>query len=122
MGRSTLGLVVAGVMVEAGCALIWVLSPRLTAGYNADYTREFFNRLPGGLGVVDGVLGGLGPLGRLQSVTDILVGLEAGLLLMSGGYLLALWAVGARATSEAGAGAARVTGGGAARVVLVFAV
>ena len=102
MRAGTAWLVVAGIVTEAGCAWIWVLSPRLTAGYNADYTRAFFDRVPLG-SVIDGVFGSAQP----WSVMDMVAGLEVGLLLMSAGYVLGLWTFGG-------------AGNGAGRVVLGF--
>jgi hypothetical protein len=110
-------LIVAGVLLEAGCAWIWVLSPRATAAYNAEYTRELFDRLPLVWKLVDGLLPDAlsmadGGLGLAQppawSVGQTVAWLEAGLLLMSAGYLLGLWALGA-------------TGERAGRAVLAFA-
>ena len=44
--RGLVALGLAGGLLEVGCLWIWWQSPGLTAGYNADYTREFFARLP----------------------------------------------------------------------------
>ena len=47
-----------------GAPWIWVLSPQLTEGYNAEYTRELFDRLPwAGSGLVDDLLAGSGRWG-----------------------------------------------------------
>ena len=61
-GLVLLGL--AGGVLEVGCAWIWVMSPQLTAIYNAEFTARFFERLPALSLVQDGVLRGLGPIGE----------------------------------------------------------
>jgi hypothetical protein len=89
--RAPLGLVVGAVLVEAGCVWIWIESARLTAIYNADYTRELFQRLP--------VLQGLSDRSPPPAdAGEMAARLLAGLLVMSLGYALAITAA-SRASS-----------------------
>jgi hypothetical protein len=81
--RRRVGLGLAGGLVEAGCLWIWWHSPGLTAGYNADYAREFFARLPL-LSVATQTFEDSGAMVRI---------LEVGLLLMMAGYVLGLVAL-----------------------------
>jgi hypothetical protein len=82
--RGVVGLGLAGGLLEAGCLWIWWHSPGLTAGYNADYTREFFARLPL-LSV---------PTQTFEDAGAMVRTLEVGLLLMIGGYVLGLAVLG----------------------------
>jgi hypothetical protein len=72
----------AGVLVEAGCLWTWYESPRLTAIYNADYTRAVLSTLPGLKGLVDD--------GSSSEPADMAGRLLVGLLAMVAGYVLAL--------------------------------
>jgi hypothetical protein len=75
-------LAAGGVLIEAGCLWVWQESPRLTAIYNADYTRALFDALPW-----------LVPLADTDSsvaALDMATRLIAGLVVMSAGYVLAL--------------------------------
>src|SRR5437868_15452510 len=100
MRRGTLGLIGAAVVLWVGCGLIWVFSPGLTAAYNADYTTEFFARVPGGVSLLNGVMGLLGTLGEApRTAEDMVARLELGLLVMSVGYALGLAML--RAASQA---------------------
>jgi hypothetical protein len=91
LSRALVVLGLAGVVLEAGCAWIWVMSPQLTGIYNAEFTARFFERLPG-LGMLE--LGVLGLIGEAaQDVTGMVVRLEVGLGLMIVGYLGGLWAL-----------------------------
>jgi len=75
--------VVGGLLVEAGCVWIWIESARLTAIYNADYTREFFQRAPWLLGLSD-------PAPPPDAAGEMALRLLVGLLAMSVGYVLAI--------------------------------
>src|SRR5258708_27756579 len=80
VSRGLVGVGLAGVVLEAGCAWIWVMSPQLTAIYNAEFTARFFERLPW--------LGVFVPTGAAElDVSEMVVRLEGGLGLMILGYL-----------------------------------
>jgi hypothetical protein len=80
--------VVAGLLVEAGCVWIWIESARLTAIYNADYTREFFQRAPWLVSLSD-------PSPPPDAPGEMAVRLIAGLVALCVGYVLAVVAAGA---------------------------
>ncbi len=102
VSRALVGVRLAGVVLEAGCAWMWVMSPQLTAIYNAEFTARFFERLPW--------LGVFAPTGAAElDVSELVVRLEVGLGLMSLGYLGGLWAIGSATDDNARA----ETGGGA---------
>src|SRR5262245_49686901 len=75
-------LIAGGLLIEAGCLWLWCESPRLTAIYNADYTRALFEVLPWLRGLVD--------VGPPPVAAEMATRLIAGLLLMSLGYVVAL--------------------------------
>ena len=77
-----LRLVAGGLLIEAGCVWIWHQSPRLTAIYNADYTRALFESAPWLRGLAD-----TQPALMAEEMAARLIG---GLLVMSLGYVLAL--------------------------------
>jgi hypothetical protein len=92
------GLVLGGVVLEAGCLGIWALSPWLTAGYNPDFTLQFFARLPWPRGLAYDAAGyatgpGLSDLGGLSDARTMVVALELGLGAMTLGYVLGLLAL-----------------------------
>jgi hypothetical protein len=89
--RAELAVLVGGLLVEAGCLWIWTESPRLTAIYNADFTREFFQHAPWLQGLADQAPPPAAP-------RDLAVRLIAGLLAMSFGYVLAISAASDAAT------------------------
>jgi hypothetical protein len=100
VSRGLVGLALAGVMLEAGCAWLWVMSPRLTAIYNAEFTAGFFERLPWFSARLSWLserlpwVGAVGPVGDAgQDVTGMMARLELGLGLMIVGYLSGLWAL-----------------------------
>ena len=87
MNRGGVALAVAAVVVEAGCVLVWALSPRLTSIYNAEYPAAVFARVPALLGLDQLVLRGLGPLGEpAADPAGMVARLEVGLALLSLGY------------------------------------
>jgi hypothetical protein len=65
----------AGALMELACCWVWLISPRLTSGYNPEFTSDFLDRF------------GL-PLPRLGAAQ--LGHLEAGLVAMSVAYLACL--------------------------------
>jgi hypothetical protein len=79
--QSLVGLVLAGLVLEAGCLWIWALSPQLTAIYTPEFTREFSARFP--LLPVPLVFG-------VPNVRSMVSVLEVGLLVMIAGYVLGL--------------------------------
>jgi hypothetical protein len=75
-------------VVEAGCLILWAISPQLTAIYNADFSAAFFARAPMLQTADQLVLRGLGPLGEpAPDPPRMVVDLEAGLALMMAGYV-----------------------------------
>src|SRR5919202_1081752 len=87
VNRGGVALAVAAVVVEAGCVLVWALSPRLTSIYNAEYPAAVFARVPALLGLEQLVLRGLGPLGEpAADPAGMVARLEVGLALLSLGY------------------------------------
>ena len=80
--RATATEVAGGLLCEAGCLWIWHASPRLTAIYNADFTREFFSAAPWLAPLADAGTS----LDAGQSVAWLLAGFAA----MTAGYVLAL--------------------------------
>ena len=89
-----LALGLAAVVLEAGCVLVWALSPQLTAIYNAEFSAAFFTRAPALLAIVQFVLPMLGPLGEPPADAPAMVlRLEAGLAVMTLGYAGGLFAL-----------------------------
>src|SRR5437899_2946084 len=86
VSRALVGLGLAGVVLEAGCAWMWVMSPRLTEIYNPEFTAQFFERL---LWLGRFALGG----DAAPEVNGLVVRLEVGLGLMIAGYVTGLWAI-----------------------------
>jgi hypothetical protein len=43
--RTVLYLCIAGVLLELACCWLWIISPELTATYNAEFTRQMLERL-----------------------------------------------------------------------------
>jgi alpha-1,6-mannosyltransferase len=84
-------LIAGGLLVEAGCAWIWVESPRLTAGYTADYTRAFFAALPQLTPLAD-------PGEPLADPATMASWVVRGLVVMGLGYLVGLAAAEGAAT------------------------
>src|SRR5438445_11588127 len=56
------GLGLAAAVLEAGCLVVWALSPQLTAIYNAEFSAAFFAHAPALQTVDSRVLAVLGPL------------------------------------------------------------
>jgi hypothetical protein len=76
--------VVSGLVLETGCVWIFAWSPRLTATYTPDFTREFFVRLPW-------LQVSVGP--ELVDIYSMVWVLEIGLLATIVGYVLGLRAL-----------------------------
>jgi hypothetical protein len=70
----------AGALLEAGCLATWVLSPRLTADYNSEFSQRYLAALPA-----------LAELARVlppfPDVDSKAIGLQAVLLVMISGYV-----------------------------------
>ena len=94
MQRGTLSVALAAVVVEAGCLLLWALSPRLTSIYNAEFSAAYFARVPAAEALAQHPLAIVGPLGApAADPLGMVVPLMACLGVMMAGYaggLLAL--------------------------------
>jgi hypothetical protein len=92
--RGTLALGTAAVVLEIGCLMVWVLSPRLTSIYNAEFSAAYFARAPALLVLTERTLAMMGPLGEpAVDPIGMVARLMVGLALMTVGYAGGLVAV-----------------------------